>query len=235
VILTLVDRLKNGGFWSIVYLAGMIAINPEYYEAATWTEPTRGQKMWHITLPLLKPLIIINVLLSIGRIFYADFGLFYQVTRNAPELYRPPTSSTLTSTERSRPSGTWAWRRPRARSRPWSASSSYCCRTGWCAAPSLKVLSSSPTAALQAAQLPRDAAGQGDTARPPPQANSGCTRAWHFSAYVFRPLILLISASLSSRDRHQHLRLLASAGEPWNLRRLPVILNDPQQILSATP
>jgi len=93
VILTLVTVWKNGGFWSIVYLAGMIAINPEYYEAASLDGATAWQKIWHITLPLLRPLIIINVLLSIGRIFYADFGLFYQVTRNAPELY--PTTDVI--------------------------------------------------------------------------------------------------------------------------------------------
>ena len=87
VILTLVTVWKNAGFWSIVYLAGIIAINPEYYEAATIDGASRWRQMWRITLPLLKPLIVINLLLSIGRIFYADFGLFYQVTRNAPELY----------------------------------------------------------------------------------------------------------------------------------------------------
>ena len=87
VILTLVNLWKNAGFWSIVYLAGILAINPEYYEAAGMEGATTWQKIWHITLPMLKPLIIINVLLSIGRIFYADFGLFYQVTRNTPQLY----------------------------------------------------------------------------------------------------------------------------------------------------
>jgi len=93
VILTLVAVWKNAGFWSIVYLAGIIAINPEYYEAATIDGASRWRQMWRITLPLLKPLIVINLLLSIGRIFYADFGLFYQVTRNAPELY--PTTDVI--------------------------------------------------------------------------------------------------------------------------------------------
>jgi len=93
VILTLVTVWKNAGFWSIVYLAGIIAINPEYYEAATLDGASKWRQIWRITLPLLKPLIIINVLLSIGRIFYADFGLFYQVTRNAPELY--PTTDVI--------------------------------------------------------------------------------------------------------------------------------------------
>ena len=93
VILTLVNLWKNAGFWSIVYLAGIIAINPEYYEAASLDGATIWQKIWHITLPLLKPLIIINVLLSIGRIFYADFGLFYQVPRNVPQLF--PTTDVI--------------------------------------------------------------------------------------------------------------------------------------------
>jgi len=93
VILTLVNLWKNAGFWSIVYLAGIIAINPEYYEAASLDGATTWQKIWYITLPLLKPLIIINVLLSIGRIFYADFGLFYQVPRNVPQLF--PTTDVI--------------------------------------------------------------------------------------------------------------------------------------------
>ncbi len=87
VILTLVNLWKSGGFWSIVYLAGIIAINPEYYEAASIDGATTWHKIRYITLPLLKPLIIVNVLLSIGKIFYADFGLFYQVPRNLPQLY----------------------------------------------------------------------------------------------------------------------------------------------------
>jgi putative aldouronate transport system permease protein len=87
VILTLVNLWKNAGFWSIVYLAGMLAISPEYYEAALMDGASKWNQIWTITLPLLTPLIIINLLLSIGRIFYADFGLFYQVPQNNGLLY----------------------------------------------------------------------------------------------------------------------------------------------------
>ena len=86
-ILTIVNLWKNVGFWSIVYFAGILGINPEYYEAARMDGANRWQQFRAITLPLLSPLIIINVLLSIGRIFYADFGLFYQATLNNPLLY----------------------------------------------------------------------------------------------------------------------------------------------------
>ena len=87
VILTIVNLWKNVGFWSIVYFAGILGINPEYYEAARMDGANRWQQFCSITLPLLSPLIVINVLLSIGRIFYADFGLFYQATLNNPLLY----------------------------------------------------------------------------------------------------------------------------------------------------
>jgi len=87
VILTLVNLWKNAGFWSIVYLAGMLAISPEYYEAARIDGASKWVQIRSITLPLLLPLIIINLLLSIGRIFYADFGLFYQVPQNSGLLY----------------------------------------------------------------------------------------------------------------------------------------------------
>ncbi len=87
-ILTLINLWKGVGFWSIVYFAGILAILPEYFEAARVDGATGWQVTIHITLPLLMPLIIINLLLSIGRIFYADFGLFYQVTRNQGLLYK---------------------------------------------------------------------------------------------------------------------------------------------------
>jgi putative aldouronate transport system permease protein len=86
-ILVLVNLWKNAGFWSIVYLAGIVAINPEYYEAARIDGAGKWQQIFSITLPLIMPLIVINVLLSIGRIFYADFGLFFQVTRDSSLLY----------------------------------------------------------------------------------------------------------------------------------------------------
>lgn len=87
-ILTAAHIWKSSGYWSIIYLAGMMGINTEYYEAAQIDGASRWQQIWSITLPLLMPIILINVLLSIGRIFYADFGLFYYVTRDSSLLYK---------------------------------------------------------------------------------------------------------------------------------------------------
>ena len=86
-ILTLVNLWKSIGFWSLIYFAGLLGINPEFYEAAEVDGAGNWAKLVYITLPLLTPLIIINVILSIGRIFYADFGLFYQVTMNRGQLF----------------------------------------------------------------------------------------------------------------------------------------------------
>ena len=56
------------------------------YEAASIDGITKIKEIWYITLPLIKPTIITMVLLSIGRIFYSDFGLFYQVPMNSGPL-----------------------------------------------------------------------------------------------------------------------------------------------------
>jgi putative aldouronate transport system permease protein len=86
-ILTFVHLWKNIGFTCIIYLASIIGIDPEYYEAATLDGASKWQQIRKITLPLITPTIIVLTLLSIGRIFYADFGLFYQVPMNSGMLY----------------------------------------------------------------------------------------------------------------------------------------------------
>ena len=92
-ILIFTNLWKGAGYWSIVYLAAMMGISPEYYEAAELDGANRWKQIIKITLPLLFPVIIINFLLSIGRIFFADFGMFYYVTRDSTLLY--PTTDVI--------------------------------------------------------------------------------------------------------------------------------------------
>jgi putative aldouronate transport system permease protein len=87
IILVIVYLWKSTGYFSIVYYAGIIGINSEYYEAAKIDGASKLQQITKITIPLLIPLITILTLLQIGRIFYADFGLFYNVTLNTSVLY----------------------------------------------------------------------------------------------------------------------------------------------------
>jgi putative aldouronate transport system permease protein len=78
-ILTLVNLWKGFGYSSIVYFATVIGIDQALYEAATVDGANVWMQVWHVTLPGLKGTIITLVLLAIGRMFYSDFGLFYQV------------------------------------------------------------------------------------------------------------------------------------------------------------
>lgn len=82
-ILTIVYLWKSVGLSCIIFLASIISIDPEYYEAAKLDGASRWQQIRSITLPLITPVIMILTLLAIGRIFYADFGLFYQVPMNS--------------------------------------------------------------------------------------------------------------------------------------------------------
>ncbi len=85
-VLVLVNLWHSLGYFTVIYLAGMIGVNPEYFEAARIDGASRRQEIWHIMLPLIRPLIIINVLLAIGRIFFANFDLFINVVRNQGAL-----------------------------------------------------------------------------------------------------------------------------------------------------
>lgn len=78
---------KGVGYGLIVYLASILNIDEELYEAATIDGAGRIKQIFTITLPLLKPTIITLVLLSIGRMFYGDFQMIYAIVGNTnPDL-----------------------------------------------------------------------------------------------------------------------------------------------------
>lgn len=86
-ILTLVNLWKGVGYGCLIYIAGIAGIDKSFYEAAELDGASRWQMVRKITIPCLVPAIITLLLLSIGRIFYSDFGLFYQVPQNSGALY----------------------------------------------------------------------------------------------------------------------------------------------------
>lgn len=86
-ILVFVNMWKGIGFNMIIYLSAVIGISPDYYEAARVDGASKIQQIFHITIPQLVPTIITLFILNVGRIFYSDFGLFYQVPKNSGTLY----------------------------------------------------------------------------------------------------------------------------------------------------
>lgn len=92
-ILIFVSAWKSVGYSCIVYLATILGFDRAYYEAATIDGCTKMQQIAKITLPMLKPTIVMLTLMSVGRIFYSDFGLFYQVPMNSGSLY--PVTQTI--------------------------------------------------------------------------------------------------------------------------------------------
>lgn len=86
-ILIFVSAWRSVGYNCIIYLATLMGFDKSFYESAKIDGATRWQQIQYITLPLLKPTVIMLTLMAIGRIFYSDFGLFYQVPMNQGALY----------------------------------------------------------------------------------------------------------------------------------------------------
>lgn len=87
VILTLVQNWHGVGMGCIVYYASLMGIDSELFEAAEVDGASKMQRILHISIPHLVPIMIMLTILNIGNIFRADFGLFYNVTRNVGRLY----------------------------------------------------------------------------------------------------------------------------------------------------
>ena len=92
-ILIIANCWKGVGYGCLIYIASLIGIDPSFYEAARLDGASKWQEITKITLPSLVPTIITLLLLSIGRIFYSDFGLFYQVPMNSGVLF--PTTNVI--------------------------------------------------------------------------------------------------------------------------------------------
>jgi len=92
-ILTFVYLWKSAGYSCIIYLASIAGIDPGLYEAAALDGATRWQRFMQITIPCLKSTIITMFILAIGKIFYSDFGLFYQVPMQSGSLF--PVTQTI--------------------------------------------------------------------------------------------------------------------------------------------
>lgn len=78
---------KGLGYNSVIYLSSVMSIDKSFYEAAIIDGASKWQQIKWITIPTLKPMMIILTILGIGGIMYSDFGLFYQLPRNSAALY----------------------------------------------------------------------------------------------------------------------------------------------------
>ncbi len=86
-IIVFMSMWKGIGYGSIVYLAAIVGIDRTYYEAAMIDGASKWQRIRHVTLPMIKPLMIIMTIMNVGKIFNSDFGLFFQVPRDSGALY----------------------------------------------------------------------------------------------------------------------------------------------------
>ncbi|MCB7065418.1 ABC transporter permease subunit [Enterocloster citroniae] len=86
-ILVIVHFWQDIGYSTIIYYSTVVGLDPTLYEAAAIDGAGRWKQILCVTLPGLKSTIITLTLLRVGKIFYSDFGLFYQVPMNSGPLY----------------------------------------------------------------------------------------------------------------------------------------------------
>ena len=86
-LLVFINAWKNVGYQAVLFIAVISGIPNDYYEAAVLDGATRFQQALYITIPHLRMIIAITLIMSVGNIFRGDFGLFYTVTKNTGALY----------------------------------------------------------------------------------------------------------------------------------------------------
>lgn len=86
-LLVFIYLWKDVGYKTVLYLATISGISQDYYEAAMLDGATRFQQARYITIPQLRMVISLTLIMAMGGIFGGDFGLFYLVTQNSGPLY----------------------------------------------------------------------------------------------------------------------------------------------------
>lgn len=89
IIIVVMHIWKVIGYKMVVYLASITGIDNSLYEAAVLDGATKFQQARYITIPALRPIIIMMFILAVGGIFSSDFGLFFQVSRGAQQPLTP--------------------------------------------------------------------------------------------------------------------------------------------------
>ena len=86
-IIVFANLWKNVGYTTVLYLSAITGIDSTQYEAAAIDGASKWQQIWYVTIPNLRSMIAILFILNVGKIFNADFGLFYSVPMNSGALY----------------------------------------------------------------------------------------------------------------------------------------------------
>lgn len=86
-IIIFMSQWKGIGYGTVVYLASICGVDKSLYEASMIDGASKWQQVKYITLPLLKPVMIIMFITAVGGMFRSDFGLFYQLPKNSGALY----------------------------------------------------------------------------------------------------------------------------------------------------
>lgn len=87
VIFLVIHVWKCVGMDTVIYYATLMGIDNALFEAADLDGANGFQKAWYITVPTLKPVMSLLLIMSVGGIFRADFGMFYNLPRNVGALY----------------------------------------------------------------------------------------------------------------------------------------------------
>ena len=86
-IITFARIWKGCGVSAVIYYATLLNVDSSLYEAAAIDGAGRFRRMWHVSVPCLKPMVIIGIIMNSANILKSDFGLMYFLPQNSPVLY----------------------------------------------------------------------------------------------------------------------------------------------------
>ena len=86
-LILFINIWKGVGYGALLYYASLMSVDSSYYEAAILDGASKMKQIWYISLPALKPMILLCFIMNIGSLFKGDFGLFYNVPLNSSLLY----------------------------------------------------------------------------------------------------------------------------------------------------